>query len=563
MATIHVIATRAAAALLLFASSPAVCAQGGEAAGSGSKPTSITLPVMELTAFKDGHAFVRCETALPADAGGRVVLEELPKPVLGTFWPYALNGATLVAARAGRVETKRDHDVTTLLELAEANIGAVVVADVDGESDDVTGRLRAVRKSGKKGLLMIETPVGVLAVPSARLLDLRVPQDFKGTLQRTEQKKQLVLSVQGGDAKAKVGVLYVQKGFRWIPSYHIDLDGSGTAEVRMQATLVNDLVDLEGASVQLVVGVPKFAFADMVDPISLQQQMAQLASANAQNFRFDNSISNVLSNSLMTQVPSSGGARTAAADPKVEEGDGNEDLYVIPVRNITLKKGERMVVPVATFSLPYTDVYRLDVALAPPADYRRGLQDQRAQQLARELSSPRVRHLLRLENTHSAPLTTSPALVLNGGRILGQAHLKYAARGASTDLELNVAIDVQVDSSERETGRKGNVLMDGTNFRRIEIAGTTELTNRKGEAIEVEVQRRILGLIDEAGQGGVKRQLDLQSAWDGAARPDWWSWWSWPWWCFQHNGVGEVTWNVTLQPGESAKLEASWHYFWR
>ena len=46
------------------------------------------MPVKEVTVFKDGHAFVLHEGAMPTDAAGNVLMDYLPSPVLGTFWPY-------------------------------------------------------------------------------------------------------------------------------------------------------------------------------------------------------------------------------------------------------------------------------------------------------------------------------------------------------------------------------------------------------------------------------------------------------------------------------------------
>ena len=47
------------------------------------------MPVKEVTVFKDGHAFVLHEGKMPTDAAGNVVMDYLPAPVLGTFWPYS------------------------------------------------------------------------------------------------------------------------------------------------------------------------------------------------------------------------------------------------------------------------------------------------------------------------------------------------------------------------------------------------------------------------------------------------------------------------------------------
>ena len=46
------------------------------------------LPVKEVTIFKDGHAYVLHEGSLPTDEKGNVAMDQLPKPILGTFWAY-------------------------------------------------------------------------------------------------------------------------------------------------------------------------------------------------------------------------------------------------------------------------------------------------------------------------------------------------------------------------------------------------------------------------------------------------------------------------------------------
>src|SRR5213075_3023225 len=47
------------------------------------------MPVKEITVFKDGHAFLLHSGKMPVDAAGNVLLDALPQPVLGTFWPYS------------------------------------------------------------------------------------------------------------------------------------------------------------------------------------------------------------------------------------------------------------------------------------------------------------------------------------------------------------------------------------------------------------------------------------------------------------------------------------------
>lgn len=522
------------------------------------------LPVREVTTFKDGHAYVIREAPLPA--GTTLVLDELPVPVLGTFWPFATDGARLVSAKAGTDTVTEQKTALDLRQIAKANVGKDVVAVVvvEQQKERVEGRLLAVpARTGENGaegdLMLVATATGTRALPFGQVRDLEVRGEFGASLPVEEKRHRLVLTVEGGGAGSKVGLMYVQQGLRWIPAYRVDIDGAGKAKVQMEATLVNDLVDLDRATVHMVVGVPQFAFAGMQDPISLQQEVAQVT-ANV----FDNArMSNLLSNSITTQIAGYGGQIAQEPTPTVEGGEANEDLFVFTVRDVTLKKGERLVLPIAAFELPYRDVYTLLVPFAPPMEVRQGLQGNQVVELAKELAAPKAKHVLRLQNKGQAPLTTAPALVLANGRVLAQARMRYAPVGAETDLEINAAIDIAVKSQENETGRDDNIQrIDGV-YGRIDLAGSIELTNRKKTAVEIEVRRRVLGLVDDVGQGGSKVQLDLVGLWNDVDRPMWWGWWGWPHWWFRWNGFGEFRWTVALEAGAATKVDASWHYFWR
>ena len=91
-------------------------------------------------------------------------------------------------------------------------------------------------------------------------------------------------------------------GLRWIPSYRIDTDGSGKASVKLQASLMNDLVDLKDTLIHLVVGVPNFRFHDVKDPISLNAVAQQTAAVGRRTPGFRGDSRNRLSNMITTQV---------------------------------------------------------------------------------------------------------------------------------------------------------------------------------------------------------------------------------------------------------------------
>ncbi|MBK8098246.1 MAG: hypothetical protein IPK26_14135 [Planctomycetes bacterium] len=522
------------------------------------------LPVREVTVFKDGHAYLIREAPLP-DGAGAIVLDELPVPVLGTFWPFATGAARLVAAKSGHDTVATDRPAMDFRQIARANSGKDVTI-VTADKERIDGRLlgvpslKDVPAASDGELLLLQTGSGTRVLALSQVRDLEVRGEFVPRIRGEEQQARLTLQIAGGGAGATVGVMYVQRGLRWIPAYRLDIDGKGQAAVQFEATLVNDLVDLERATVNLVVGVPKFEFQGLVDPISLQQEAAAVAAMAPQSQRF----SNALSNSLMTQAAWHGQQQEQESRPAVAGAEAQEDLFVFTVRDVTLKRGERLVLPIASFALTYRDVHRLEIPFAPPMEVRQGLQSERVVELAKQLAAPKARHVLRLKNGSDAPLTTAPALVLTAGRVLAQGRMSYTPRGGETDLEINVAVDVQVDTEEREQKRDpGPFRFGDDNYARVDIAGSIALQNHKSQPIEIEVTRRALGLADAIGQDGSNKQLDLVQAWQDGGAPGWWSWWNWPYWWFQHNGFAEFRWTVKLAPGAATKLEASWHYFWR
>src|SRR5262245_54398557 len=102
------------------------------------------MPIREVTVFKDGHAFVVHQGRLPVDAKGHVVLDRLPTPVLGTFWPYSADhDVKLSAVTASRRRVSGEQTAIDIRGLLEANPGATVeLVDTDGKT--ISGRIKGL-----------------------------------------------------------------------------------------------------------------------------------------------------------------------------------------------------------------------------------------------------------------------------------------------------------------------------------------------------------------------------------------------------------------------------------
>ena len=201
------------------------------------------LPVREITVFKDGHAFVLHEGAMPTDENGDVRMDYLPRPVLGTFWPYAKDDkAKLTGVTAGRRRVMVKRTALSLRELLEANVGKKVeITEVGGaeyRGDKYAATIVGFPERGaeeraateppsadealpQKGeLALLATENGTKAIPVSRIQDVTFLEKPESDLAQEEFRDLLRLDLDwGGSAplkSANVGLIYLQRGVRWI-----------------------------------------------------------------------------------------------------------------------------------------------------------------------------------------------------------------------------------------------------------------------------------------------------------------------------------------------------------
>jgi hypothetical protein len=598
------------------------------AAADPARPLSALsrMPVKEITVFKDGHAFVLHSGKMDVDNKGCVVLDYLPTPVMGTFWPFSNDkGCKLQAVTAAQRRVSVQRTALTIRELLEANVGSEAVvteniatsvagqampearaalmelgASMRSEPMRTVGTIVGILARGsdeleknappgsgdllpqKSNLLLLKTAAGTKTVPVERILDVTIKGEVRKLAAEEEFRNLLTLKLDWADKKparsADVGMLYLQRGFRWIPNYKISIDGKGSAVVKLQATLLNELTDIEGATCHLVIGVPSFYFKGTNDPLALQQALVKLSPY----FQDDSQMGGqAVSNVMMTQVARMSEVRRpepaapAAADlgPEIAGGEKAEDLYVFTVKNVTLRKGQRMVVPIAEATVPYKDVYVLDIPFSPPQEVFRAFNSNQQSEVARMLAAPKVMHKIRLENKSSYPFTTAPALLLKEDRLLAQGLMTYTSPGGCTDIGLTASVDIQVQKTDAESGREPRAQRwNGYDYMRVDLSGTIRLTSHRTKPLEVIVVRHVLGNATSAEQDGKIEMVNVLEdpsyapTSDGAAPygyPHWWRYYGWPWWWNHFNGVGRVTWTTTLEPCKPVELKYKWNYYWQ
>jgi hypothetical protein len=375
---------------------------------------------------------------------------------------------------------------------------------------------------------------------------------------RTETEKRLVLEFApaAADAQVEVDVFYFGPGIRWIPTYRIALNEDGTAALVMQAEILNELEDLPGVPVDLVVGVPNFRFKNVISPMSLEPTLQDPLRRAAPQV-MGQGYSNVLLTQRAGEVrgrrprPAPAAAPAAPAVPPELAGEGAQDLYIYHIPKLTLRAGERAAIPVIATQVPFRHLYTWDVqltrsgveSLPGPAKHASPIR----------LLKNEIWHQIELTNNTQVPWTTGAAMTMQGYLPIGQELLTYTSVGGRCQLPLTVAVDVRGTYEEREIGRKPNaVKFHGHTYALISKKGTLRVTNYKKKPVALYVTCQFGGNAAEASDEGQITITDYRSS-------DWKNLPGHP----ALTGHSTIRWELTIEPGKSKEVTCQYSYYVR
>jgi len=437
-------------------------------------------------------------------------------------------------------------------------------------------RPRTVRETHREGatslatFVMIRKGGGVHLIRRQNIRSVLLDKAMPVTTTFAEKKKVREISVhvagpgRAAARPAEVGMVYLQKGVRWIPDYQIELLPKHEAKLTLQGTLINELADLEDVTVRMVVGVPSFMMKEQMSPMALREIGLRLgtyfAPPGSPRSPVDTGYQMFANHPVMSQseAPIIVGAAPGVNVP----GEGQrEDLFLYHKPVLSLKKGERAVVQLLTVKVPYQDIYTWDVPPIPPKEMWRHLGSGQQQTLAK-LTGARAMHELRLTNTGKDPWTTGPATLFKGGTPLGQQLMTFTSVGNKVDVPVTVATDLNTKKVETETARKHNIRIGRYDFTRVDLRGKLTVTNFKNRDVQMIVRRQLIGTAGEATLGGKVELANVaEEGWTAGATP--WYWGSLPTWWHGANPLSKITWELKIPKGKAVTLEYSYHYFYR
>src|SRR5262249_51631526 len=151
------------------------------------------------------------------------------------------------------------------------------------------------------------------------------------------------------------------------PSYMISLTDDKTAQITMQAVVMDDAEDLNNTDVFFVVGVPNFVYSETPSPMSLQQNLlsfmkdAERRDGGLANYRM---YSNAVAGQLIADYKKE---LDAANEPSFAQtvaelsGAPEEDLFLYSRSGVTLARGERATYNVFSAAVGYEHIYEWEV----------------------------------------------------------------------------------------------------------------------------------------------------------------------------------------------------------
>lgn len=577
------------------------------------KPGELDLKTERIIVFKDGYCLViKRGTAMP-DKSGDVFTDDVPDAaVLGSFWAVPEEGR-LVSMHAGWKTTdetlEKELPCREIIEILLANKGKAakielhdktlltgtihevlvdknqIALDVSSlENLGLSSLSLATQHTGSRrlavdateshtltsitgGNFILRTDDGdvLLSAGNVRTLNIKeMKTTVSKTAKTTRRSKRLTFKLPEGGKKQALSIMYFRPGVRWIPTYRINLgekDGKKSANVSLQAEILNEAEDLVDVPMDIVVGVPNFRFRETPSPLVLEATLRNALAEAAPAIMGQVMANNSFSNAMYSQRSGEFRRNAANANDAAEGGvvnlpgeltaSGAQDLFVYNLPKITLARGERSAVSIFNADCPYRDIYTWDVHV--------NRQDIEAAPSGGGVVSPltlsknEVWHQILLTNNTNLPWTTGAAMITQGDQPLAQELLTYTPPKDDARVPLTIAIDARGSFDEKEIGRDLKALQwDGYNYARIEKESTVHLCNNKKTPMEVEITLRVGGKVTKATEEG--------SVVLGAYRAeDWTNYQGHP----AVNNSSTVTWKTKLDPGETIEPKVTYHFFTR
>lgn len=438
--------------------------------------------VVDAALFKNGYAVVTREITLDADGDTSIV--DVPRPSLGTLWFFADRNAQLQSITVESVTTDVKTDAQSVEDFVRVNVGKEMTLTLN-DNTVVTGKLTSFRA----GALTLQTAEGTLVLRNDSIRRVLVKGEINTSF--TTQTKQRALRIRSKGA-GKLRMIGVESGLTWAPAYLVDISDKKTLKLTAKSTVLNDLSPIQGIELRMVTGFPNIPFLGTEDPFLSQWDVdtftkSMIGTSGAQG-GFGGGRGAMMSQNMAAAREADFAPLPMSALPGQSEGD----LFFYRQPNFSLEKNGRAYLVLFELEVPYKHVYEWNIPDSLFGD---------RQYVGIPEGPGDVWHSLKFRNTGKNPFTTAPAMTMSNDQVIGQDSMSYTSVGAEATLRINKALDIRAEGIEEEISRTP-FSRDEANFRRnydlITIKGTIDVSNRKEEAVTMEVTKALTGEVLES-----------------------------------------------------------------
>lgn len=508
-----------------------------------------TLKTKSVSVFKNGSSFFVKEGQVTVENGSCFLEDEVPKAAFGTLWFSASNGEINQVRTHSKTtrevqETKSVFKSSAFGPMLEANLNKRLTLFFHNESS-LSGTVEKVDDS----YFLFKTGTKWINLKTANLERIEFSEKpvfpdsvsiQKDTI--VKEKQGLMINFSSNSKSQDLGMMYLQKGIGWVPTYSIDLYSEDRAKLRLQAVVSNQAEDFENADLNFVVGVPNFLHQNDVTPLS----KSGLQSIN----QFYNSIP-VIGNSLVSDFANRGGGRITyginaesnALQGSNEglEGFASEDLFFYNLPNVSLKRGESAQFNILRSDIKVQHIYEVQLEENSTDSYYYRQLGVKGDFSFGENFKNKVWHAIKFKNTTNSPLTGGAVMVTNSQdgtpRPISQDKITYTPAGAETFLKLTVAPDVSVrDKEKQKEVEEVKEQINGYWYNKITVEGEIRIQNYKSKKVNLNIRKKITGELESSNVKWLKskRVQGYQ----------------------QQNEITDVCWELTdLQPGEKRTIK--------
>ncbi len=448
------------------------------------------LQTKQISIFKDGNSFVvKNGKITPKENAFELKDKAIPPALNGTFWAFAPNLLS-INSYSDSVQTAKQRKAFSYADLLSANLHKKVKiylndkSVIEGEIEKALGYTESLAIQYQLDYIAsIKTTDGkwtTLNTNKIERIDFLEEPNHKWTVLGKEEYNGLKFSFSNSNPQ-DFNLMYLQKGISWIPYYFLELKDDKKAKLTLRTEIINEVEDLEKVDLDCVVGVPNFTQStrldDMVNFIKKHSNdndnphyYMKYQNAGNINSRNDNRYNN--------NAPIEGSDNNAQAI-------NVEDLYFYPLKQVSLRKGEKAMYPLFSQEVDIAHVFECNL-----------LNNKTIIKQDHDLSpdnTNKVYHSVKMKNNSSLPWTSALTFITKHQNEnispLGQDILKFTPSKATTYLKITESPEVQVKQTEKEIERKKTKAY----YDEVTVECNITVRNFKTKDVTMDVRRQLYG----------------------------------------------------------------------